>query len=257
MKNVKKWIAVASVGLALMAVTAMALPVTAAQTVAAPAVQGAGLKGGGVSDEYLAQALGVTADELEAAKQTAYQAAIDQALAQGLITQEQADAIKERSSAAGRLSSRYLRGFVGLGDSAIDVDALLADALGITVDELSAARSEAQSLALAAAVEEGSITQEQADQIQARQALKTYLDEQGFQAQVQAQYESLVQQAVQAGVITQAQADSILSSSHGFGAFGGLRGLGGGHGRHGGGHGFGNPGDTSQRNSVTPDSTGL
>jgi hypothetical protein len=236
MKSMKKWMAVAGVGLALMALTAAALPVAAADTVAAPAAHGVGVRGGGVDDENLALALGVTADELEAAKQTAYQAAIDQAVAEGLITQAQADAIAERAATSGRLSSRYLRDFVGSGDSAIDVDALLADALGVTTDELAAARSEAQSLALAAAVEAGDITQEQADQMQAEQALKTYLDEQGYETQVQSLYENMVQQAVQAGVITQEQADAILSDSHGFGLFG-ARGARGGHGGMRGGPG--------------------
>jgi hypothetical protein len=45
---------------------------------------------------------------------------------------------------------------------------------------------------------------------------------------VQSLYENLVQQAVEAGVITQVQADTILSDNHGFGLFGGERG-----GRHG------------------------
>ncbi len=228
MKNLKKWMAAAGVGLALMTATVTALPAAAADT-AAVVVQRGGGPMGGASDEYLAQALGVTADELETAKQTAYQAAIDQALADGLITQAQADAIAERASASGRLSSRYLRDLT-LGDTAIDVDALLADALGVTTDELEAARTEAQSLAVAAAVEAGDITQEQADQIQARQALKTFMDEQGFPTQVQSLYETLVNQAVQAGVITQAQADALLSDAD-FSSMGGLRGFGGG--RHG------------------------
>jgi transcriptional regulator with XRE-family HTH domain len=209
---------------------------------------------GGASDEYLAQALGVSADELEAAKQTAYLEAIDQALAQGLITQEQADAIAERAAASGRLSSRYLRGFTS-GDSAIDIDALLAGALGVTVDELAAARTEAQSLALAAAVEAGDITQEQADQRQAEQALKSYLDEQGYEAQVRTLYETLVQQAVQAGVITQEQADTILSNSS-LGHVDGVRGLDGGR---GGRHGSGDAGrmGPAGTDTTTSDSAGL
>lgn len=253
MKNMKKWMAGAGVGLALMTLTVAALPAAAADTVAAPAVHGVGLRGGD-SDEYLAQALGVTADELEAAKQTAYQAAIDQALAEGLITQAQADAIAERSSTAGRLSSRYLRDFTGSDDSSIDVDALLAEALGVTTDELDAARAEAQSLALTAAVEEGSITQEQADQMQAEQALKTYLDEQGYQTQVQTLYENLVNQAVQDGVITQAQADAILSDSHGFGAFDGGR---GGHRGMGGPRGGGDPSGLRGSEGASSEDAGL
>ena len=178
--------------------------------------------GGGASETYLAEALGITAAELQTAQQTANQAAIDEALAQGLITQAQADALKASSDTFGR-GGRGFHGFLGMGDSTIDMDVLLADALGITTDELAAARVEAQDLALAAAVEAGNITQEQADQMKAEQSLKTYLDEQGYQTQIQTLYENLVKQAVQAGVLTQEQADSILSNQ---GGLGGMRGFG-------------------------------
>jgi hypothetical protein len=189
---------------------------------------------GGGSDTYLAEALGITADELQAAEETAYEAAIDQALEQGLITQAQADTLKEQAGTTGRFGGRGLKGFLGLaGDTTIDMDALLADALGITVDELTTARTEAQDLALAAAVEDGRITQEQADQIKAEQALKTYLNEQGFEDQVRTLYESLVDQAVQAGVITQAQADAILANQGTRGLFGPHGGMGGFGGRGG------------------------
>ncbi len=234
MKHIKKWIAAAGVGLVLMTATVAALPAAAAET-AAVQVQRGGI---GQSAEYLAQALGVTADELEAAKQTAYQAALDQALAQGLITQEQAGTIQAHAEAAGRLSSRYLRSFTS-GDPAIDLDALLAEALGVTTDQLAAARVEAQNLALAAAVESGRITQEQADQARAQQALKSYMQEQGLQTQIQTLYENLVKQAVQAGVITQEQADTLLSSQRSFG----------GH------HGRGGMRMPGTRNFQTPDSS--
>jgi membrane peptidoglycan carboxypeptidase len=141
-----------------------------------------------------------------------------------LITQAQADALKARDRSFGRGFHR----FFGMDDATIDMNALLADALDISTDELAAARVEAQDLALAAAVEDGRITQEQANQIKARQAFQTYLDEQGFQDQVRSLYETLVQQAVQDGVITQEQADAILSNSA---RFGGMRGFDGFHGR--------------------------
>jgi hypothetical protein len=47
--------------------------------------------GDGSTQEDLANALGITVEELTAARQKANEAAIDQALAQGLITQAQAD----------------------------------------------------------------------------------------------------------------------------------------------------------------------
>lgn len=241
MTNVKKWMAAAGVGLALMTATVMALPAAASETAVVQVQRG----GSGHSSEYLAQALGVSAAELEEAKQTAYQAAIDQALAAGLITQAQADAIAERAEAAGRLSSRYLRGFTS-GDSAVDVDALLAKALGVTADELDAARTEARTLSLAAAVAAGEITQEQADMKLARRALNAYLEEQGFSSQEQSLYETAVQQAVQAGVITQEQADAILSDADA-GSLKGLRGSGG----HGGRHGSRGSGSTPQNDATS------
>jgi hypothetical protein len=236
MSKTKKWIAVTGAAFAVLMLLVVALPAAADTNVAAPAAHRGGPMGGGASDAYLAEALGIAAAELQTAQQTAYEAAIDQALTDGLITQAQADALKARGASFGR----GFHGFFGLGDNAIDMNALLADALGISADELAAARVEAQDLALAAAVEDGRLTQEQADQLKARQSLQTYLQEQGFQDQVRSLYENLVQQAVQAGVLTQAQADAILSEQ---GAFGGMRGMRGFDGMRGhGGRMFGMPG---------------
>ncbi len=118
-----------------------------------------------------------------------------------------------------------MHGFLGLaGDTTVDPNALLADALGITTDELQAARVKAQDQALAQAVTDGQITQEQADQMKADQALKTYLDDQGLQTQMQTLYQDAVKQAVKAGVITQAQADAILANQVRL-KFGGMHGL--------------------------------
>ena len=244
MKKAKRWMAVAGASLAVLMLLVVALPVAADTTVAAPAAHRGGPVGGGASDEYLAEALGITADELQTAQQTANEAAIDQALAQGLITQAQADALKEQSGQFDR-GGRGFHGFFGMDDTTIDMNALLAEALGVTTDELAAARVEAQDLALAAAVEAGRITQEQADQMKAEQALRTYMQEQGLQTQVQTLYENLVNQAVQAGVITQEQADTLLSNQR---SFGGMRGFDGFHGRGG----MRMPG---MRVSQTPDSS--
>lgn len=256
MKIAKKWMAVAGAGLAVLMLTVVALPVAADTTVTAPLAHRGGPMGGGASETYLAEALGITAAELQTAQQAANEAAIDQALAQGLITQAQADALKANSGTFGR-GGRGFHGFFGLGNGTIDMDALLADALGITTDELAAARVEAQDLALAAAVEAGAITQEQADQMKAEQSLKTYLDQQGFQTQLQTLYENLVKQAVQAGVLTQAQADSILSNQGGLGGmhgFGGMRDFGDLGGR--GGHMHGLPGMQSP-DTTAPSGTRL
>ncbi|MEW5869340.1 MAG: hypothetical protein AB1894_08700 [Chloroflexota bacterium] len=151
----------------------------------------------------------------------------------------------------------------------IDYDALLAEALGISVDDLQAARAKADEAAMQLAIEKGYITEEQVQLMQARKALMDYIDQDALTAQalgisveelqtareegksmqalidelgldktqvqeaMQAAYQEAVQQAVADGVITQEQADLILSEGfgpHGFGDFGGRGGPGGKHG---------------------------
>jgi hypothetical protein len=126
--------------------------------------------------------------------------------------------------------------------------------LGITAEELQAAKVEVQSRVLAEAVAAGEITQEEADMITARQALQEYLRD-----RMQTAYEAAVAQAVTDGVITQAQADQILSEGGR-----GFMGPGMGGGRHGGPGEFGGrghgprqaPGDAPDSpESTTPESS--
>ncbi|MCO6450089.1 MAG: hypothetical protein J5I90_04800 [Caldilineales bacterium] len=254
MKLTKKWIG----GLAA---TAAVLAFAAVGAIAAPQIAsahggpgGMGGRGGfgiagpqAADDDYLAEALGITSEELQAAHQQAAEAAIDQAVADGLITQAQADALKERQGAFGLMGKGlHLRFF---GSDTIDMKALLADALNISVDELQAAQTEAKDAAVAAAVEAGRITQEQADQMKAMQNLQEYLQEQGLQDNVRSLYSDAIQGAVDAGVITQEQADQLLSNTgRGFGGmrgFGRMPGFGGMR-----GHGFG-PQVTPPNNNTT------
>jgi len=221
-------------------------------------------------DQYLADALGVSLADLQAAYTTAQEAALAQAVNQGLLTQEQADAIQERLGSKG---FGFGHGFGGRGlDRGVDFDALLADALNISVDELQTARTKAHHARIDAAVASGELTQEQADQMQAMQALRGYIDREFLSAQAlglavdelqaarqagksmadlltekgltqaeyeeayQAAYEAAVAKAVTDGIITQEQADEILSKT-------GLLGGPGNFGRGGpGGGGPGGPG---------------
>ena len=105
---------------------------------------------------------------------------------------------------------------IDLRGANLDHEKFLADALGITVEKLQAAEETAAKAELAQAVTDGRITQAQADQITAEQALQKYIADKGL-------FKSAVDSAVQAGVITQAQADTILAQAKpgGFG-FGGM-----------------------------------
>ncbi len=167
------------------------------------------------------------------------------------------------------------RGFSGWGGG-IDRESLLADELGVSVEELQAARERAQATALEQAVEQGFITQEQADLMQAKSALREYIDkhsllaealgmsveeleaaiadgttmpelleEQGLDAatlreNMSAAHEAAVQQAVDDGVISQELADQLQSADKG------------GFGLHGRGHGRGGFGGRGRGGRIAP-----
>jgi hypothetical protein len=202
--------------------------------------------GGGYSSEDLANALGITVEELNTAYQQANEAALDQAVQDGLITQAQADEIRARG-ATFPLGGRWAG---WLSQNGIDYDALLADALGITPEELQAAYTQAFNARVDQAVTDGYLTQEQADLIKGRHAL---YNSESFQTATQSAFETAVSQAVTDGVITQAQADLILQSQDGMGfsGFGGHHGR--GFGRHGGRGGGGIP-PSDPGDPVTPES---
>lgn len=195
----------------------------------------------GADGQALADELGITLETLEAAELEARNAMIDQAVADGYLTEAQAEVLKEGT----------LSGFVRVPRMPYDRSEYLADALGITVDELDAARQQVKADELAAAVEAGLLTQEQADAMLARQAVQSYLDRDGLQAQAQAAYEAAIAEALAAGDITQAQADAMLeqlaTQPFGFGGFGGR----GGH----RGHGPGGFGGEFRGFDLTPDTT--
>jgi hypothetical protein len=206
--------------------------------------------GGGYSSEDLANALGITVEEVNAAYQQANEAALKQAVEAGLITQAQADEMLARGGFphAGRW----------LGQSDIDYDALLADALGISVETLQVAYAQAADSRIDQAVADGYLTQEQADLMKGQRAL--YASE-SFQSAMQSAFEAAVSQAVSEGLITQAQADLILENANGMGlrGFGEFHGPGGpgGPGRHGEWGGGPPPDQTLPEAPATEPSSGL
>jgi hypothetical protein len=193
--------------------------------------------GGPNSDEALAEALGVSVEDLQAAYETIRAAALEQAVADGKLTQEQADQIAERD---------FFRGRGHFGPMDGDADILLADALGISLEELQAARESVRTATIQQALEDGKINEEQVTMMEAHQALQNYMekdemiakalgitveeleaakedsqrlpdlmdelgiDREEFEATMQTLREEILQQAVEDGVITQEQADQML-----------------------------------------------
>lgn len=234
-----------------------------------------GVFGGEIDyQQLLADALGISVEKLQAAYEGARTAAIEQAVDEGLITREQADEMLVWGGWGhkGFDLFRFRGAPKGVESGTIDEEALLANALGITVDELQAAREQANQAAIAQAVEEGIITQEQADEMVARRNLQSYLDRDALLAKalemsvddlkaayadgetlsslmsqrgldaarvrerLQTAYEGALAQAVADGVITQEQADEMngpfgFSMPFGPGGHDGFGGR-GGHGGH-------------------------
>lgn len=179
-----------------------------------------------ISDEtLLAEELGISVEELREAHETARAAVIEQAVADGLITQEQADQLLSGEG-------MFHRGF-GPGFAGTNHEGYLAEALGISVEELRAARQAVQADKLAALVESGRLTQEQADLMIARQAVQSYIEREALAETMRSAYEAAVEQALADGVITQAQADQLLEGYQGFNGFGGGHGFQGGPPRNG------------------------
>ena len=267
MKFSKKWIGIAAAAVLLLAAAvtaAVALPQTASAHGSPGGMAGLAWFGGSGTNTYLADALGITTDELATAQQSAFDAALTQAVDQGLITQAQADAVKAR----GMDNFGLLQHFSMFGGQTIDVESLLANALNISVDQLHTAEQNAYGAMLDQAVTNGRLTQAQADQMKARNALQGYLNTQGLQAKIQALVGQAVQDAVKAGVITQDQADQFLNNNsmngmglRGFGNFGpggfGFEGRHGGRGfgmRGFGGRGFAPPSGNGTTNGTTTQS---
>lgn len=130
----------------------------------------------------LAEALGITTDELTSAQEQAREMALEQAIEEGIITQEQADRILSGDQAEARKElSTY-----------IDRQALLAEAMGMTEEELKEALADVGNLA-------------------------DVMEQKGLEADdvyeaVRAGLADALSEAVADGVITQEQADRILSA---------------------------------------------
>lgn len=206
MQKQRKWAPFVASGLLAIVVALMGVMVLPQATLAAPAtspVAGRGVVGMAPwgNDAFLADALGITTEKLTEARQAAYQAGVQEALDKGLITQAQADMLKKNTRGFGRGFGPFV------GGDQIDEEKLLANALNITVEQLQAAEKKAEEARIAQAVTDGKITQEQADNMKARSALQTWIQEQGW-------FKKILDEAVKAGIITQAQADTFLNQAN-------------------------------------------
>jgi hypothetical protein len=184
--------------------TGTALAIAAAVFVAPSAYASGGWGWGGADrGADLADSLGITVDELQAAQDKAADARIDAAVEAGRLTEEQADLMR---------ASRAL-------NRSIDREALMAEAMGISADDLAKSK------------EEGSMPELLQNQ---------EFDRAAFAENMSKAHEAAVAKAVEDGVITQEQADALQESGKsGMGRHGGCMGR---MGRTGGAKMFGHHG---------------
>jgi hypothetical protein len=182
---------------------------------------GHGFRGGEARQEALADELGITVEELQEAQQRSREAMIEEAVENGLITAEQAELMSSLADLK----------------SYIDRETLVSEALGVSPDDLQEAR------------ENGTLS-DLIEELGGAEAVRENLA---------AAHEQALEDAVEAGVISQEVADQISESPRfgfgmgghrGFQNFGG-RGTGNGFGQ-GGFRGFG----PFQNGANQPASTG-
>lgn len=150
-------------------------------------------------DEIAAEQ-GVAIEDLQAAMQSAQADILAQAVADGALTQEEADKIAEhmangRGRGHGSRGKRQGRGGPEISnpgwikDYQDDLQSALANVLGLSVEELDAARTEGVKL--------GEIAAEQGVELE------------DVKAAMQSAYEDVLAQAVADGALTQEEADAI------------------------------------------------
>ena len=155
----------------------------------------------------LAEAQGVEVEDVKAVVQAYRETAVADAINAGIITEEQGEQLLGHEGRRGGKHGRRGGRFGGIVDRDV-VQATVADTLGITVEELEAAKEAGTSIEDLAA-ENG-------------------VDVETIREAVDAVKAEAVQQAVEDGTITQEQADQILSGEGRQGRRGGPRGGGNG-----------------------------
>ncbi len=146
----------------------------------------------------LAEAQGLTQEEFQAKMTEARENALQQAVEDGLISQEQADQMRSRetkmgNSGYGNKRDAGFEGKPGMDDGFLRdaMTAAMADVFGLTVDEFETMRENGETLWTLA--EAQGLTQEE------------------FQAKMTEARENALQQAVEDGLISQEQADQMRS----------------------------------------------
>ena len=148
----------------------------------------------------LADALGITTEELQSAYDAVWKESIEAAVKDSKLSEDQA----EQMLADGTFPLRRRGGPIGFG---AEKNTLLAAELEITVSTLEAAQAKAHDTVIAEALKNGDLSEVQVEMMQARRAIAPYLQ----QAMTDA-FKNAVDQALSDEAITPTQADLLLEN---------------------------------------------
>jgi len=155
--------------------------------------------------QALADELELPLDDLKAALVSAEKAFIQAKVDSGDLAPNRADDLLERLDETNK-PFRPMRDGKPMGMSD-EMNTYLAEALGISLEELTQAQENVFVAGITQAVADGKLTQEQADLMLARKATQSYMQEARIAA-----YQIAIAQALADGAITQAQADLLLAN---------------------------------------------
>ena len=205
MKSRKKWLYLILGGIGALVIVFGAGLISVQDVGASPLIQGEGPgRLGGPSGDYaeaLAEALGISVDELHTAQEAVHDARLAEAVESGMITEEQLAQIANHQRSGYPIRGRFL------GEEFMIA---LAEELGISLEELERAQAKVREDFIAQGVQDGVISTDQVEMMEARNAIREYLKDGLHDAM-----EDAIERALSDGAISSDQADLLQDRMEG------------------------------------------
>ena len=205
MKSRKKWLYLILGGIGALVIVFGAGFISVQAVGASPLILGEGPgRPGDPSGEYaeaLAEALGISVDELHTAQESVHDARFAEAVESGMITEEQVAQFADHQRSGYPIRGRFM------GEEFMTA---LAEELGISLEELERAQAQVQEDFIAQGVQEGVISTDQVEMIKARNAVRAYMRDGLHDAM-----ESAIERALADGAISSDQADLLRDRMEG------------------------------------------
>ena len=199
MKSRKKWLYLMLGGIGALVIVFGAGFISVQHVGASPLIQGEGPGRPGCPSgdftEALAEALGISVDELHTAQESVRDARLAEAVESGMITEEQVAQIADHQRGGYPIRGRFL------GEESMTA---LAEELGITLEELERAQVQVREDFIAQGVQEGVVSTDPVELMEARNAIREYLEDGLYNAM-----EDAIDRALSEGAISSVQAELL------------------------------------------------